>query len=112
MIEILETYMKLSSNKQSSLLEFLSNDTIHKLKNYNLVENIYLNDNIILIKKNTLTIDHIGKIYKIKNEIISIKKSNSVNINLNKNNYYIFVKRIKNKNNDRIFYETLLKQLN
>ena len=112
MIEILETYLKLSSNKESSLLEFLSNDSIQKLKNYNLVENIYLNDNIILIKKNTLMIDHIGKIYKIKNEIISIKKSNSVNISLDKNNYYIFVKRIKNKNNDRIFYETLLKQLN
>ena len=34
-----------------------------------------------------------------------------VNLTYDKNKYYIFVKRVKNKNNDRIFYETLLSQL-
>lgn len=111
MIEILETYLRLSKDKESSLKEFLDEPTMKQINKHILVDNIYLNDNVVLIKKNTLKIDHIGKIYKIKNNKISIRKSNGVNITLDKDYYYIFVKRVRNKNNDRIFYETLLSQL-
>ena len=111
MIEILETYLRLSKDKESSLKEFLDDTIIKQINKHKLVDNIYLNDNVVLIKKNTLKVDHIGKIYKIKNNKISIRKSNGVNITLDKDYYYIFVKRVRNKNNDRIFYETLLSQL-
>jgi len=111
MIEILETYLKLSIDKQSSLLEFLSDEIRKKLQHFKLVDDIYINDKVILIKKNTLRIEIEGKIYKTRKDIISIKKSNNVNITTYMNDYYIFVKRLKNKNNDRIFFETLLKQI-
>ena len=111
MIEILETYLKLSKDKQSSLLEFLSDELRKKLKDYKLVEDIYINDKVILIKKNKLKLELEGKIYKTRKDFISIRKSNNVNITTEKNNYYIFVKSLKNKNNDRIFFEALLKQL-
>lgn len=111
MIEILETYLRLSKDKESSLKEFLDDTILKKINKYKLVDDIYLNDNVILIKKNTLKIECIGKIYKTKNKNISLRKSNGVNLTYDKNKYYIFVKRVKNKNNDRIFYETLLSQL-
>ena len=111
MIEILETYLRLSKNKETSLKEFLDPTILKKINNYKLVNDIYLNDNVVLIKKNTLKIHYIGKVYRNKNDKISLRKLNGVNITIDKNNYYIFVKRVKNKNNDRIFYEALLNQL-
>jgi hypothetical protein len=111
MIEILETYLKLSDDQHTSLLEFLSKDILIKLENYKLVEDIYINDNVILIKKNTLKVDIVGRIYKIKDNKISINKPNNVNITTRQKDYYIFVKKVTNKNNDRIFYETLLNKL-
>lgn len=111
MIEILETYLRLSKDKESGLKDFFDAKTLKQINKYKLVDDIYLNDSVILIKKNTLKIDHIGKIYKSKIDKISLRKSNGVNITLDKNYYYIFVKRVRNKNNDRIFYEYLLSQL-
>ena len=111
MIEILETYLRLSKDKESSLKEFLDDRILKQINKHKLVDEIYLNDSVVLIKKNTLKIDHIGKIYKLKKDKISVRKSNGVNITLDKYYYYIFVKRVRNKNNDRIFYETLLSQL-
>lgn len=111
MIEILETYLKLSKDRESSLKEFLDDKILKQINKYKLVDDIYINDNVILIKKSTLKISHIGKVYQSKHNKISLRKSNGVNITVNLNDYYIFVKRVKNKNNDRIFYEMLLKQL-
>lgn len=111
MIEILETYLKLSKDKETDLKEFLDEYTLKKIDKYKLVNEVYLNDNIILIKKNSLKIEHSGKIYKTKNKKISFRKSNGVNLTVGTNGYYIFVKKVKNKNNDRIFYEALLSQL-
>ena len=111
MIEILETYLKLSKDKEASLKEFLDSKTLKQINKYKLVNDIYLNDSVVLIKKNTLKIDYMGKIYKSKNNKISLRKSNGVNITIDKRGHYIFVRRVKNKNNDRIFYETLLKVL-
>uniref|UniRef100_A0A6C0CWU2 Uncharacterized protein n=1 Tax=viral metagenome TaxID=1070528 RepID=A0A6C0CWU2_9ZZZZ len=111
MIEILETYLKLSKDKESSLKDFLDDNTLKQINKYKLVDDIYLNDSVVLIKKNTLKIDHIGKVYRSNNNRISLRKSNGVNITVNMNHYYVFVKRVKNKNNDRIFYEMLLNHL-
>ena len=51
MIEILETYLRLSKDKESSLKEFLDDTIIKQINKHKLVDNIYLNDNVVLIKK-------------------------------------------------------------
>ena len=111
-IEPLKTYLDNSHNKKLSLLLFLTNDIKKLISNCNLVDEVYLNDNIYLIKRNTLKLEIIGKIFKIDDDNIYInKRGNQSCVCINKNKYYIFIKPIKNKNNDRIFYETLLKVL-
>ena len=72
----------------------------------------YINDKIFCIKKNTLELEYIGKIYCIDDDdIIGLKLSNVRNINIDPEKYYIFVK-VKTKDiKKRDFYKQLLEQL-
>ena len=84
------------------------------LENYELVEDndFYLNDFIFLIKRNNLTNEYKGKIVSI-DEIMNrlTIKNNNYNVTIDPDIYYIFIKPNTSKNNDRQFFESLLKKL-
>ena len=112
--EILSELLKYSDNKKKDIIEYVDLYDKNIFNNYSLYDkknsNIYLNDKIIAIKKNTLEIECFGKIIKNKNDTICIqKRGNNVCINIYFTDYYIFISESKNKNNDRFFYEELLK---
>lgn len=113
-IEILSELLKYSDDKKKDIVEYVDVYDKNIFNNYLLYDekkdNIYLNDKIIAVKKNTLEIECIGKTIKNKNNTICIqKRGNNVCINIHFKDYYIFISESKNKNNDRYFYEELLK---
>ena len=111
-IEPLKTILSYSNDKKDTLLNFLEKrvrEKIIKLEYED--ERFYINDKIYCIKRNTLELEYIGKIYCIEDDNIGIKLSNVRNVNINPNKYYIFVK-IKSKDmKKRDFYKQLLEQL-
>jgi hypothetical protein len=112
MIEILSSFIKINNGDVKSTIQLFINPNI--LDGYNYIDNnnFYLNDHILCIHKSTLKIDAIGTIVNIsENKLCICKRGNKSCIYLKKSLYYIFVKQSKNKNNDRIFYENLLKHL-
>lgn len=112
-IEILKSYIKNNNNDvKKCLCDFIKNS--HILDNYyhQSFNKLYLNDNIIIISKYTLNIEANGIIVNInnkQNKICISKRGNKSCIYINPEHYYIFIKSTTNKNNDRLFYENLLK---
>ena len=111
-IEPLKTILSYSNDKKDTLLNFLEKrvrEKIIKLEYED--ERFYINDKIFCIKRNTLELEFIGRIYCIDDDSIGIKLSNVRNVNINPDKYYIFVK-IKSKDmKKRDFYKQLLEQL-
>lgn len=111
-IEPLKTLMSYSNDKKDTLLNFLEKrvrEKVIKLEYED--ESFYINDKIFCIKRNTLELEYIGRIYCIDDDSIGIKLSNVRNININPDKYYIFVK-VKSKDmKKRDFYKQLLEQL-
>lgn len=112
-IDILEDIIKISSNKKNTLLYFLDNNIVNKIKNYDLINNtnkLYLKDKLYCIRKDTLELEYYLTINYVKDNIIGLQKNKNYTININANNYYLFLKSINNKNN-RKYFEELLKQM-
>jgi len=108
--EILKKWIFLNQDIKQSIEMFLDNP--NKLKNYKFIEDtFYLNDKIIVISKNKLKIEVEGTIVNIAkdNKLCIIKQTSQSSVYIYPSQYYCFVKQTKNKNNDRKFYETLLK---
>ena len=98
--------------KKDTLLNFLEKRVREKIIKLEYEDKrFYINDKIYCIKRNTLELEYIGKIYCIEDDNIGIKLSNVRNVNINPDKYYIFVK-IKSKDmKKRDFYKQLLEQL-
>jgi hypothetical protein len=116
-IDVLYDLMKVSSNKKETLLFFLSKTVSDQVRSFNLKtgpEELYLNDTIYCIKKSTLQLDVKGKLVTIDGDKLSvIMYGDRFTVTINASEYYLFVKPLmrKNKQNDRSFYESLLKML-
>ena len=114
MIEPLQNILNIYKDKDNVFQMYLEKDTLQKLKNYIYFnedeKDLYLDDNISFVKKNTGKFYKKGKIIAIDKNIISIKTNNNI-LNLNKDEYYLFIKERKNKKNDRDFYKALLNEL-
>lgn len=112
-IEPLKTLLDYSDDKKSTIMYFLPLENQNKLKEYNYeMSNFYINERIIAIKKNTLELDVIGKIICIDDDnIITIKLNNIRNVNINTDNYYIFIKPKKRDLEKREFMKQLLEKL-
>ena len=116
-IEPLQNLLQIynDQDKQKVLITYLPNKTIKKLNNYEYIydlETLFLNDRLLFVSKST------GKFYKkgiaIKiSESRIIIKTNLGNISIQTNNYYIFNLPRKNKlkQNNKKFFEELLKNL-
>ena len=114
-VEPLQNLLQIYNDKHKVLLNYLPNQTTKKLTNYqyvNNIESLFLNDRILFVKKNTGKFYQQGIIIKITNKHITIKTRNS-NLSIPKKDYYIFINPRKNKlqNNNRKFYQELLKSL-
>lgn len=115
-IEPLETILKVYKDKQKVFANYFDEETVSKLSGKVYYEeetdDLFLNDNITFVKKNTGKIFHSGKIISIDNPEITIKTSSNY-LTLNSNEYYIFIQQRKNKSkkNDRDFYKALLNSL-
>ena len=112
MLEILDSIMKISNDKRSTLLYFLDDNTQNKVDKYNMIEkdDLYLKNSLILINIMTLEIEYEGIIEYMNDDKITIRKNNG-NRNIDVNDYYIFIKRDMSKSDNRKFFIELLKKL-
>ena len=113
-IEPLKSILDITDNKQDSIVFFLSDKVKSKMNKYYLYEeqnkDIFINQYIICIKKNDLSLDIKGKIISIKDNIIGINMYKYTKY-INMNSYYIFIKNSKSNSDDRDFFEHLLQKL-
>jgi len=114
-MDILKPILDIYDTKKEVLLFYLDpyiRDQVEEFKYLNDDDNeLFLNDKIFCIDRSTLTLDYIGIIQRIKSNKITIKKNGNYSIHLNGTSYHIFIKRRRNKQNDRDFYKTLLDSL-
>jgi len=112
-MEPLKNILKIYKDKNTVFETFFTEETLVKIKNktfYNKNESdIYLNDNVTFVKKNTGKVFKSGKVIAVDGDLITIK-TNVNYISLPSTAYYLFVK-VKNKSNDRDFYKALLNSL-
>jgi hypothetical protein len=112
----LESLLIIYKDKQKVLDHYLPKETTDQLHNTIYFDKndtlLYLNDTIFCILKSTGKITEKGKIIRIEQNKITLKKASN-NITINENEYFIFIKQKKKKNNDnRDFFKELLEQLN
>lgn len=113
-IEPLKTIIDLTTDKRETIMFFLSTKLKILLEDYELVDDndFYLNDYIVLIKRNNLTNEYKGKIICINESLNKITiKNNNYNVTIDPEKYYIFIKPNTSKNNDRQFFKSLLEKL-
>tara|TARA_B110000027_G_C16049923_1_gene269467 strand:+ start:216 stop:563 length:348 start_codon:yes stop_codon:yes gene_type:complete len=113
-IEPLHNLLKIYKNKNVVFETFLTEDTLKKIKNKSFYDSIdsdiYLNDNVTFVKKNTGKVFKSGKVITIDGDLITIK-TNVNYLTLNLNGYYLFIKQKKNKSNEREFYKALFNSI-
>tara|TARA_B100001750_G_C14998321_1_gene346056 strand:- start:133 stop:474 length:342 start_codon:yes stop_codon:yes gene_type:complete len=111
-IEPLKTLLKDSNDKKNTIIYFLNDDIKNKLNKYLFEEeNFYINERVIAIKKNTLEFEANGRIVCIDDDILTLKLNNVRNINININDYYLFIKPKKKDLEKREFMKQLLEKL-
>lgn len=114
MIEPLKPVLNLYKDKNKIFQNYLPEETVKKIKDhvyFDADENeLYLDDNIIMVSKDNGLFYKKGKIISIEENNLTIKYNN-YNISINSDLYYIFIKNKINNKNDRKFYKELLNQL-
>ena len=110
----LENIMKIYKDKNKIFETYLTTETLTKLKNRSFYDknktDIYLNDNITFVKKNTCHIYKSGKVIAIDETKITIKTVLNY-ITLDSEDYYLFIKQKSKKNAERDFYKVLFNNL-
>ena len=113
--EPLKPVLDFTNNKQDSIVFFLNDNVKSQLNNYYLYDkqnkDIFVNQNIICIKRNDLSLDIKGKIISVKKNKIGINVNNIFNKFISFDKYYIFLKNSRSKADDRVFFEALLQNL-
>lgn len=111
-IEPLKNILEWSDDKKETLLYYLPKNVKEKVYKMELEEEkLYVQDRIFCIKKNTLELEHDGNIIYIDNGKIGLKITSVKTINIDPNEYYIFVKCKKTISKQREFMKQLLEQL-
>jgi len=114
MIDPLRKILKLYDIKKPHLLYYLDDKVSDQVEDFDLLDDgyeLFLNDMIYCIHKSTLELEHKGRIIAIRKKMVSIKEKYKYSVHLDKDKYYIFIKRRKCKKNDRDFYKALLNAL-
>ena len=113
--EILKDILSFTEDKQNTIVYFLKHDIQKLLLNYYYYDksdnDIFIDQHIILIKKNNLHIEDKGIITSINKNKIGLCINNLYNKYYDMNNYYIFIKNRNKKISERNLMESLLKNL-
>jgi hypothetical protein len=113
--EILKDILELTEDKQNTIVYFLNPNIQQKLLNFYLYDkkdnDIFIDQHIILIKKNNLHIEDKGFIISLDKNKIGISVNNIYNKYFSMNDYYIFLKNKQSRTSERDLMEALLKQL-
>ena len=113
--EILKDILDLTEDKQNTIVYFLNPNIQQKLLNFYLYDkkdnDIFIDQHIILIKKNNLHIEDKGFIISLDKNKIGISVNNIYNKFFSINDYYIFLKNKQSRTSERDLMEALLKQL-
>jgi len=113
--EILKDILDLTEDKQNTIVYFLNPNIQQKLLNFYLYDkkdnDIFIDQHIILIKKNNLHIEDKGFIISLDKDKIGISVNNIYNKYFFMNDYYIFLKNKQSRISERDLMESLLKQL-
>ena len=113
--EILKDILDLTEDKQNTIVYFLNPNIQQKLLNFYLYDkkdnDIFIDQHIILIKKNNLHIEVKGFIISLDKNKIGISVNNIYNKFFSMNDYYIFLKNKQSRTSERDLLESLLKQL-
>jgi len=113
--EILKDILNLTEDKQNTIVYFLNPNIQRKLLNFYLYDkkenDIFIDQHIILIKKNNLHIEDKGFIISLDKNKIGISVNNIYNKFFSMNDYYIFLKNKQSRTSERDLMEALLKQL-
>lgn len=111
-IEPLKDILKIYKNKNHVFETYFEGRTLKKIQNKTFYDpkesDIYLNDNITFVKKNTGKYYKSGKVIAIEDSKITIKTSVNY-ITLDSKEYYLFIK--EKKRNDKDFYKALFNSL-
>ena len=114
-IEILKDILDFTNDKQNTIVYFLEPHIQKQLLNYYYYnksnDDIFIDQHIILIKKNNLHIEDKGIIISLNRNKIGLSINDLYNKYYDINNYYIFIKNRNKKLSERDFMEALLKKL-
>ena len=113
-MDMLKPILDIYDVKKDVLLFYLDTPIQLQVQEFEYLDDdnsLYLNDKIYCVDRSTLSLDEIGIIQAIKDDTVTIKVKSKYCVHLDKNNYHIFIKRRKNKQNDRDFYKALLSAL-
>ena len=113
--EILKDILELTEDKQNTIVYFLNPKIQQKLLNFYFYDksttDIYIDQHIILIKKNNLHLEDKGFIISINRNRIGVSVNNLFNRYYNINDYYVFLKNKQSRTSERDLLESLLKKL-
>ena len=114
-IEILKDILDLTEDKQTTIVYFLNPIIQQKLLNFYYYDkddtDIFVNQHIILVKKNDLSLEEKGIITSVKRGIVGLNVNGSYNRYVPIKDFYIFLKNTRSRKSDRDFMESLLKKL-
>ena len=107
-MDIIKNIMDISVNKRETLFVFLTDDLKYKYRKYELkyYKNLYINDIVHCIRRDTLDFEYKGRIKHIDEQINIVY--NGRNYYLNPDEYYFLNKEVKSTKNLREFYQSLL----
>ena len=107
-MDIIKNIMDISANKRETLFVFLTDKLKYKYRYYELknYDDLYINDFIHCIRRDTLNFEYKGRIKHIDNEIDIVY--NGRNYYLDPNEYYFLNKEVTSTKNMRDFYKSLL----
>ena len=108
--EILKDILDLTEDKQNTIVYFLNPKIQQKLLNFYFYDksttDIYVDQHIILIKKNNLHIEDKGIIISINRNRLGVSVNNLFNRYYNINDYYIFLKNRQSRTSERDLMES------
>ena len=113
-MDILKPILDIYDEKKEVLTFYLDGCIKDKIVDLDYLDDgheLFLNDRIYIINRATLELEHSGIIQSIKDDIVCIKVKCKYSVHFKINEYHVFIKRKKNKKNDRDFYKAMLNAL-
>lgn len=113
-MDILKPILDIYDIKKDVLLFYLDDKVKNQVEELDYMDDgneIFLNDKVYIINRSTLELEHFGLIQAIKDSLVTIKVKSRFAVHFKLDEYHVFIKRRRNKKNEREFYKALLQAL-